>query len=59
LVEVIAPSWGQALDTLEEPTKVSPQTQTLKLAGPKSTHSFPGNSLTVMRVKATQPSAAK
>jgi len=46
-------------NTLEEPTKVSPQTQTLKLAGPKFTHSFPGNSLTAIRVKAFQPSAAK
>ena len=46
-------------NTLEEQMKVSPKTQTFKFAGPKFTHSFPGNSLTAMRVKATQPSAAK
>jgi alpha-L-arabinofuranosidase len=45
-------------NTLEEPLKVSPKTQTLKLAGPKFTHSFPGNSLTVIRVKAARQSAA-
>jgi len=45
-------------NTLEEPAKVSPKTQTLKLAGPKFTHSFPGNSLTVIRVKTSRPSAA-
>jgi len=38
-------------NTLDEPMKVSPKSQTLKLAGPKFTHTFPGNSLTVIRVK--------
>jgi alpha-L-arabinofuranosidase len=38
-------------NSLEEPMKVSPKSQTLRLAGPKFTHSFPGNSLTVLRVK--------
>jgi alpha-L-arabinofuranosidase len=46
-------------NTLEEPTKVSPQMQTLKLTGPRFTHMFPGNSLTVIRVKTSQPSAGK
>jgi alpha-L-arabinofuranosidase len=38
-------------NTLDDPFKVSPRTQTLKLAGPKFTRTFPGNSLTVIRAK--------
>jgi alpha-L-arabinofuranosidase len=38
-------------NTLEEPMKVSPKSQTLRLTAPKFTHSFSGNSLTVLRVK--------
>jgi len=38
-------------NTLDEPLKVSPKSQSLKIAGPKFTHSFAGNSLTVVRVK--------
>jgi len=37
-------------NTLEEPTKVSPKTETVKIAGNKFTRSFPGNSFTVMRI---------
>jgi alpha-L-arabinofuranosidase len=44
-------------NTLDDPLKVSPKTQTLKLTGPKFTHNFPGNSLTVIRVKTSQQSA--
>lgn len=46
-------------NTLDEPLKVSPQPQTLKLSGPKFTHTFPGNSLTVIRAKAPQQSAGR
>ncbi len=37
-------------NTLEEPTKVSPKTEMLHLAGASLTRSFPGNSLTVIRL---------
>ena len=39
-------------NSLDEPTKVAPKTQTLDLPGPTFQHSFPANSLTVLRVKA-------
>ena len=39
-------------NSLDEPTKVAPKTQTLALSGPNFQHSFPANSLTVLRVKA-------
>lgn len=38
-------------NTLEEPLKVSPKTQTIRLSGTTLKHSFPGNSLTVLRIK--------
>ena len=38
-------------NTLDEPTKVAPTTTTLTLTAPSFTHSFPGNSLTVLRIK--------
>jgi alpha-L-arabinofuranosidase len=38
-------------NTLEEPTKVSPKEQSLSLSGKQLKHAFPGNSLTVLRVK--------
>lgn len=41
-------------NSLVEPLKVSPKTSTLKLNGTKFTHTFPANSLTVLRVKTTQ-----
>lgn len=37
-------------NTLEEPTKVSPRTETLQITGDGLTRVFPGNSLTVLRV---------
>jgi len=43
---------GNELDenTLDEPTKVSPKTQTLNVTGPAFRHSFPGTSVTVLRL---------
>lgn len=38
-------------NTLEEPAKVTPKTQTLKVSGPNFRHSFPGNSVTVIRLR--------
>lgn len=38
-------------NTLEEPTKVSPKNLTIPVTGTKIHHLFPGNSLTVIRVK--------
>ena len=38
-------------NTLEEPTKVSPRERSLSLSGNQLKHAFPGNSLTVLRVK--------
>ncbi len=37
-------------NTLEDPTKVSPKTETIKFPGTTITRSFPGNSLTVLRI---------
>lgn len=37
-------------NTLDEPTKVSPKTDNFKFSGKKLTRSFPGNSLTVLRL---------
>ncbi len=37
-------------NTLDEPTKVSPKTETVKLSGASLTRVFPGNSFTVIRV---------
>ena len=39
-------------NTLDEPTKVSPKTETMKISGVKFTRSFPGNSFTVLRIGA-------
>ena len=41
-------------NTLEEPTKVSPKNKTLNFSGNKIKHAFPGNSLTVIRVRAVK-----
>jgi alpha-L-arabinofuranosidase len=41
-------------NSLEEPLKVSPKTETLKLSGTKFKHTFPGNSLTILRVRETK-----
>jgi alpha-L-arabinofuranosidase len=42
-------------NTLEEPTKVSPKTETVKFSGSTLTRSFPGNSFTVIRIATVQP----
>jgi alpha-L-arabinofuranosidase len=44
---------ASALDenTLDEPTKVVPKTETLNITGPSFRHTFPGNSVTVLRLK--------
>ena len=39
-------------NTLENPTKVSPKTETVNVTGSTITHKFPGNSFTVLRVGA-------
>jgi alpha-L-arabinofuranosidase len=40
-------------NTLEEPTKVSPKTESLSISGNTITRSFPGNSFTVIRIPTT------
>jgi alpha-L-arabinofuranosidase len=37
-------------NTLEDPTKVSPKTEMVQFSGNLLTRSFPGNSLTVIRL---------
>lgn len=39
-------------NTLDNPTKVAPVTKTVDVSGPTFRHVFPGNSVTVLRVKA-------
>ncbi len=39
-------------NTLEEPTKVAPKTETITISGTKFTRAFPGNSFTVLRLNA-------
>ena len=39
-------------NTIDQPTKVSPKTERLTVTSPKFTRSFPGNSLTVLRIGA-------
>lgn len=41
-------------NTLEEPTKVAPKNLTIPVSGTKIKHAFPGNSLTVIRVKSAK-----
>ena len=38
-------------NTLDEPTKVAPVSRTVEVAGPRFRHLFPGNSLTVLRIR--------
>jgi alpha-L-arabinofuranosidase len=47
---------GSPLDenTLDEPTKVSPKTETIKISGNKIKRTFPGNSLTIIRIPAIE-----
>jgi alpha-L-arabinofuranosidase len=37
-------------NTLDEPTKVAPKTETIQVSGSAFKRSFPGNSLTVIRI---------
>lgn len=37
-------------NTLEEPNKVSPKTESLSISGKTITKTFPGNSLTIIRI---------
>ena len=39
------------VNSLKEPKKIAPKTRTFKAAGPVFNHTFPGNSMTVLRVK--------
>jgi alpha-L-arabinofuranosidase len=39
-------------NTLESPTKVFPKVLTIPVSGPKFSHAFPGNSLTILRLAA-------
>ena len=41
-------------NTLEQPTKVSPKTENVKFSGTTITRSFPGNSLTILRLETLQ-----
>jgi len=41
-------------NTLEEPTKVAPVTEQLKMSGGRFVRSFPGNSFTVLRIPAAK-----
>ena len=38
-------------NTMEQPTKVSPKTENVKFSGTTLTRSFPGNSLTILRLE--------
>ena len=51
-VTVLTSESGTDENTLAEPTKVSPKTETLKISGSKFTRTFPGNSFTVLRIPA-------
>ncbi|MFA6564465.1 MAG: alpha-L-arabinofuranosidase C-terminal domain-containing protein [Verrucomicrobiia bacterium] len=48
---VLTSASGLDENTLDEPTKVAPKTQTLNITSPSFRHTFPGNSVTVMRLK--------
>jgi alpha-L-arabinofuranosidase len=48
---VLTSESGADENSLAEPTKVSPKTETVKLNGTRLTRSFPGNSFTVLRLK--------
>ena len=41
-------------NSLEQPTKVAPKTQSLEIPGPAFSHTFPANSVSVLRVKVKQ-----
>jgi alpha-L-arabinofuranosidase len=48
---VLTSEQGTDENTINNPTKVSPKTHELKLDGPQFQHEFPGNSVTVFRIK--------
>ncbi|HWX20500.1 MAG TPA: alpha-L-arabinofuranosidase C-terminal domain-containing protein [Candidatus Binatia bacterium] len=50
-VTVLASDKPDDENTLDQPNKVAPVTTTLKCAGSSLSHTFPGNSVTVLRVK--------
>ena len=41
-------------NSLTEPVKVAPVTQTIEKAGANFSHTFPGNSVTVLRLQTTK-----
>ena len=47
---VLTSEKGSDENTLENPAKVSPHTETLDLTGSTLTRRFPGNSLTILRI---------
>jgi alpha-L-arabinofuranosidase len=47
---VLTSSSGKDENTLDEPTKVAPKTETLQISGDKFARSFHGNSFTVLRI---------
>ena len=49
---VLTSESGTDENSLAEPVKVSPKTETLKIGGNKFTRTFPGNSFTVLRIPA-------
>lgn len=51
-VEVLTSASLQDENSLDEPRKVAPQSQPLSIAGPAFSHTFPSNSVTILRVKA-------
>ncbi len=50
-VTVLTSEGGRDENTLAEPTKVSPKTETVNFSGTDLKRSFPGNSLTVLRLQ--------
>jgi len=48
---VLTSEKGTDENTLDDPTRVSPVTKTLQVSGASLRHSFPGNSVTVFRLK--------
>lgn len=48
---VLSHADASAENTLDEPRKVAPVERTLTIGGPRFVHEFPGNSLTVLRIR--------
>ena len=53
VVFTLAGNSGQDENTFAEPVKIVPQKSQLEIAAPRFNYTFPANSLTVMRLKAT------